>query len=68
MDIGFVRANNNLSMVIVPMIGGLDRNEKTWANMRTTPKLYVLVSRLDKLGGSLVYKNMFAEISGVLEE
>ena len=68
MDIGFVRANNNLSMVIVPMIGGLDMNEKTWANMRTTPKLYVLVSRLDKLGGSLVYKNMFAEISGVLEE
>ncbi|QZE59681.1 hypothetical protein pEaSNUABM39_00101 [Erwinia phage pEa_SNUABM_39] len=68
MDIGFVRANVNLSMVIVPTVGGLDPNEKTWANMRTSPKLYVLVDRLDKLGGSLVYKNMFAEISGVLEE
>ncbi|UAW96591.1 hypothetical protein pEaSNUABM22_00103 [Erwinia phage pEa_SNUABM_22] len=68
LDIGFVRANKNLSLVIVPTVGGLDPNEKTWANMRTTPKLYVLVDRLDKLGGSLVYKNMFAEISGVLEE
>lgn len=68
MDIGFVRANHNLSMVIVPMLGGLDPNEKTWANMRTTPKLYVQAARLDMLDGSLVYKNMFAEISGVLEE
>ena len=67
-DIGFVRANKNLSMVIVPMLGGLDRNEKTWANMRTSPHLYVLPERLDKLDGSLVYKNMFSEISGVLEE
>lgn len=67
-DIGFVRANRNLSIVIVPMLGGLDRNEKTWANMRTAPHLYVLPERLDKLGGSLVYKNMFSEISGVLEE
>lgn len=67
-DIGFVRANRNLSIVIVPMLGGLDRNEKTWANMRTSPHLYVLPERLDKLGGSLVYKNMFSEISGVLEE
>lgn len=67
-DIGFVRANRNLSMVIVPMLGGLDRNEKTWANMRTSPRLYVQAERLDKLDGSLVYKNMFAEIGGVLEE
>lgn len=67
-DIGFVRANRNLSMVIVPMLGDLDRNEKTWANIYTSPKLYVLPRRLDKLDGSLVYKNMFAEIGGVLEE
>ncbi|QZE56975.1 hypothetical protein MPK67_gp102 [Erwinia phage pEa_SNUABM_32] len=67
-DVGFVRANKNLSIVIVPTLGGLDRNEKTWTNIRTSPRLYVLVDRLDKLDGSLVYKNMFSEISGVLEE
>lgn len=67
-DIGFVRAVDNLSVVIVPTIGGLDANEKTWANMRTTPKLYVQTKRLDVLDGALVYKNMFPDISGVLQE
>lgn len=67
-DVGFVRAINNLSMVIVPALGGLDPNEKTWANMRTTPRLYVQIERLDDLDGSLVYKNMFSDISGVLDE
>lgn len=67
-DVGFVRAQSNLSLVIVPTVGGIDANEKVWSDIRTTPHLYVSPQRLDNLGASLVYKNMFQEIGGVLDK
>lgn len=64
-DIGFVRSTHNLSIVLIPSLDNLSTDNK-WAKVKTEPRLYVSISRLDKVGGSLVYKNMFREISGVL--
>lgn len=67
-DFGFVRATDNLSVVIVPSLAGFGGDEKSLPWIRSTPRLYVSTRRLDDLGGSLIYKNMFQNISGVLDE
>ena len=66
-DIGFVRATNNLSIVIIPSLDNL-RSDSRWDKIRTTPRVYVSTDRLDEVNGDLVYKNMFQDISGVLSK
>lgn len=66
-DFGFVRASYNLSVIIIPALDNVG-NDSRWGKFRTDPRLYVSTDRLDKLGGDLVYKNMFQEIDGVLDQ
>jgi hypothetical protein len=66
-DIGFVRATNNLSIVIIPSLDNLSSDSR-WDKIRTTPRVYVSTDRLDEVNGDLVYKNMFQDISGVLSK
>lgn len=66
-DVAFVRASDNLSIVLIPSLENLSTDNK-WALVNTEPHMYVSIERLDQLGGSLVYKNMFQDISGVLDE
>ena len=67
LDIGFVRASDNLSVVIIPSLDNLSDDERL-TSIRTDPHMYVSIDRLDALNSSLVYKNMFHEIDGVLDE
>ncbi len=66
-DFGFVRANTNLSVMIIPSLEGVALDEKMLANIRTLPRLYVSIDRLNRLKGDLVYKNLFQDINGVLD-
>lgn len=67
-DITLVRGNKNLSVVLIPRITGVRINNGLVQVDQVVPQIFVDPKRLQQLGGSLVYKNMFDDIAGVIRQ
>lgn len=67
-DISLVRGNRNLSIVFIPRIVGAKISGDQIQIDQVIPQLYVDPDRLKDLGASIVYKNMFEDIAGVITD
>lgn len=67
-DITLVRGNKNLSVVLVPRITGVKIVGGSVQVDQVIPQLFVDPQRLQRLGGSILYKNMFDDIAGVIRQ
>lgn len=67
-DMAFAKGNTNLSIVLVPQIVGARIENDTIQIDQVIPKLYLNPERLKKLDASILYKNMFNDIIGVMPQ
>lgn len=67
-DITLVRGNKNLSVVLIPRITGVKIFDGSVQIDQVIPQIFVDPRRLQQLGGSIIYKNMFDDIAGVIRQ
>lgn len=67
-DVAFAKGNINLSVILVPRIVGAKMENNTITVEQVVPRLYLNPERLKTLDASILYKNMFDEIIGVMKE